>query len=103
MIYQHECKLKLRDDDPKTLGRSHIQYGTVVCDDPALVEGVDYEIDYEVGTIRRLVDLGDGYERKLIGFSFEYDDRSDLPEPPSFETRLAALEAIERERILEVL
>ncbi len=76
-IQQWSTKLKLQDGDTKALGASRIQPSTVTCDDPALVEGHDFEIDYQAGTVRRLLDLGPAYERQLIGFSFSYDEGAD--------------------------
>ncbi len=90
---QRTTLLKLRDNDLKTLGCSRIVAGTLTCDDPALTEGTDYAVDYELGTVRRLRELGDGYQTRLIGFAFSYDDGADDPRPLTVEDRLSALEA----------
>ena len=74
-IQQHTVSLKLRDDDWKTLGVSRVQPRTVACE-MGLVEGKDFEIDYELGRVRRLRELGED-EQGLCAFTLAYDDRAD--------------------------
>ena len=66
---QRTTQLRLRDDDPKTLG-VRINGGTLISDD-GLVEGVDYEIvDPGAGTIRRLRALND---EQVYSFTCKYE------------------------------
>ena len=72
MIQIHTVRLKLHDDDPKTLGVSHLTADAVTCAQ-GLTEGSDFEIDREHGTIRRLREFG----RELYTLTCQYDDGSE--------------------------
>jgi hypothetical protein len=72
-IQTHTAILKLLDDEPKSLGCSHLTTTVVTCDQ-GLVEGTDFQIDRVLGHIRRLKP----FERQLFIFHCEYDDRSEI-------------------------
>ena len=69
MIQQHTARLKLHDDDPKSLGVSRIVAGGVQCVE-GLVEGQDFAVDLARGTVRRLRAFG----RELYTFTMQYED-----------------------------
>jgi len=86
MIQTHTASLKLHDDDIKSLGVSHIVAASVKCAE-GLRDGVDFVVDYERGTVRRLREFG----RELYTFTMQYDDRAE--ERAAEEKRVAETEA----------
>jgi hypothetical protein len=72
MLQTHTIRLKLHDDGTKTLGVSHLTADTVTCEQ-GLVEGADFEVNRERGTVRRLREFG----RELYTFACSYDDLSE--------------------------
>lgn len=71
-IQTHTVTLKLFDDAPKTLGVARLTVTAVTCAQ-GLVEGADFAIDRDHGTIRRLRTFG----RELYTFTVEYDDQAE--------------------------
>ncbi len=65
-------RLKLHDDEPKTLGVMFVTPGSVACDE-GLIEGTDFAVDARNGLIRRLKPFG----RELYTFRCQYDDRAE--------------------------
>lgn len=62
-------RLKLSDDDWKSLGVGRIVAGSVTCAE-GLIEGQDFAVDLAHGTARRLRPFG----RELWTFTMQYED-----------------------------
>jgi hypothetical protein len=71
-LQQYTVQLKLRDDEWKSLGRSQVKAGSVTCVE-GLAEGIDFEIDYVKGFVRRRRVMSDA-EQGLFTFTFTYED-----------------------------
>ncbi len=65
-------KLRLRDNDWKSLGVSSLTAQAITCL-PALTEALDFEIDRTRGLVRRLRAVSD----QIYTFICQYDDRTD--------------------------
>jgi len=86
MIQTHTVRLKLHDDDVKTLGVSRLVAGSVQCVE-GLVESTDFAVDLAHGTVRRLRSFG----RELYTFTMQYEDGAE--ERKATEAAVARIEA----------
>jgi hypothetical protein len=86
MIQEHTVRLKLHDDDPKSLGVGGIVAGSVQCAE-GLVEGEDYAVDLARGTVRRPRPFG----RELYTFTMAYENGAE--ERAAAEAAAAEVEA----------
>lgn len=70
-LVQKTVSLKLRDGEWKALGISDVQASSVSC--PTLVEGLDFEVEYAGGRVRRLRTVADG----LHAFTVTHENRAE--------------------------
>lgn len=73
MITPYTAVLKLHDDDWKALGVSSIEPDSVAI--PGLTEGVDYEIDYVRGLVRRLREVPNILRTVAVDYDNHVEDR----------------------------